>query len=107
METYADFATANRSSTRTTWRKPSMRKADQHPGAAQATLFRQVVLQMKSGQEPKELYIGTAGIADENYRRLVVDRRSPVAEVLQPGERPRPTRPTAAPSAPIASRAAS
>ena len=43
--------------------------------------FAKVVLQMKPGQEPKELYIGTAGIADENYRRLVVDWRSPVAEV--------------------------
>ncbi|MEE0845779.1 MAG: UvrD-helicase domain-containing protein [Eggerthellaceae bacterium] len=42
--------------------------------------FAKVVLQFKAGDQPKELYIGTAGIADENYRRLVVDWRSPVAE---------------------------
>lgn len=42
--------------------------------------FAKVVLQFKPGDAPKELYIGTAGIADDNYRRLVVDWRSPVAE---------------------------
>ena len=29
---------------------------------------------------PKELYIGNAGMSDDNYKRLVVDWRSPVAE---------------------------
>ena len=43
--------------------------------------FAKVALQFNPGQEPKELYIGTAGISDESYRRLVVDWRSPVAEV--------------------------
>ena len=38
-------------------------------------------LQFKEGAPAKELYIGSAGISDENYRRLVVDWRSPVAEV--------------------------
>lgn len=42
--------------------------------------FAKVVLQFKPGDSPKELYIGNAGVADENYRRLVVDWRSPVAE---------------------------
>ena len=43
--------------------------------------FAKIALQFKEGAPAKELYIGSAGISDENYRRLVVDRRSPVAEV--------------------------
>lgn len=31
--------------------------------------------------EPKEFYIGQVGISDENYKRLIVDWRSPLAEV--------------------------
>lgn len=42
--------------------------------------FAKVVLQFKPTDGPKELYIGNAGMADENYKRLVVDWRSPVAE---------------------------
>ena len=43
--------------------------------------FAKIELEFKPGQPVKELYIGSAGISDENYRRLVVDWRSPVAEV--------------------------
>ena len=42
--------------------------------------FAKVSLQFKPGQAPKDLYIGKVGIADENYKRLIVDWRSPVAE---------------------------
>lgn len=42
--------------------------------------FAKIALQFKPGQPPKELYIGAAGISDDNYKRLVVDWRSPVAE---------------------------
>ena len=42
--------------------------------------FAKVALRFKPGQPPKELYIGAAGISDDNYKRLVVDWRSPVAE---------------------------
>ena len=42
--------------------------------------FAKVALQFKPGQPAKELYIGAAGISDDNYKRLVVDWRSPVAE---------------------------
>ena len=42
--------------------------------------FAKVALQFKPGQPPKELYSGAAGISDDNYKRLVVDWRSPVAE---------------------------
>lgn len=47
----------------------------------QQPYFAKVVLRYKEGDKPRELYIGNAGISDENYRRLVVDWRSPVAEV--------------------------
>lgn len=43
--------------------------------------FAKVVLQYRPGAAPKELYIGNAGLSDEQYKRLVVDWRSPVAEV--------------------------
>lgn len=43
--------------------------------------FARITLRYREGAEPKELYLGTAGLADENYKRVVVDWRSPVAEV--------------------------
>lgn len=43
--------------------------------------FAKIVLEFKPGAAPRELYIGNVGLSDEDYRRLVVDWRSPVAEV--------------------------
>ena len=43
--------------------------------------FAKVVLQFKPGADPKEIYIGNAGVSDDSYHRLIVDWRSPVAEV--------------------------
>ena len=43
--------------------------------------FAKVELQFKPGAPAKELYIGNAGVSDDDYRRLVIDWRSPVAEV--------------------------
>lgn len=43
--------------------------------------FAKVQLQFKPGASPKEIYIGNAGISDDSYHRLIVDWRSPVAEV--------------------------
>lgn len=81
METYADFAAMNR--------VIDGYNASQEANAEQLRVIRlllrqpyfaKVVLQFKPDQEPKELYIGNAGISDESYRRLIVDWRSPVAE---------------------------
>lgn len=82
METYADFAAMNR----VIDAYNLAQDADAERLANVELLLKQpyfakVALQFKPGQKPKELYIGTAGIADESYRRLVVDWRSPVAEV--------------------------
>lgn len=82
METYADFAAMNR----VIDAYNLAQDADAEQLANIQLLLRQpyfakVALQFKAGQEPKELYIGTAGISDESYRRLIVDWRSPVAEV--------------------------
>ena len=82
METYADFAAMNR----VIDAYNLAQDADAERLANVELLLKQpyfakVALQFKPGQKPKELYIGTAGIADEAYRRLVVDWRSPVAEV--------------------------
>ena len=43
--------------------------------------FAKISLEMRAGAPAKDIYIGLAGVADENYRRMVVDWRSPVAEV--------------------------
>lgn len=43
--------------------------------------FAKIVLKMPRSVEPKELYIGNAGLSNDRYRRLIVDWRSPVAEV--------------------------
>ncbi|OUO89606.1 DNA helicase [Gordonibacter sp. An230] len=82
METYADFAAMNR----VIDGYNAAQDADAEKLAKVELLLKQpyfakVVLQFKPGQAPKELYIGTAGISDEACRRLVVDWRSPVAEV--------------------------
>ena len=82
METYADFAAMNR----VIDGYNLAQDADAERLANVELLLKQpyfakVAPQFKPGQKPKELYIGTAGIADESYRRLVVDWRSPVAEV--------------------------
>ena len=82
METYADFAAMNR----VIDGYNLAQDADAEELAKVELLLKQpyfakVALQFKAGQEPQELYIGTAGISDESYRRLVVDWRSPVAEV--------------------------
>ena len=42
--------------------------------------FAKVTLEMRPGQPPRDVYIGAAGITDDNRRPLVVDWRSPVAE---------------------------
>ena len=82
METYADFAAMNR----IVDGYNRAQDADAEKLARIRLLLKQpyfakVVLQFAPGQPPKELYIGNAGVSDESYRRLVVDWRSPVAEV--------------------------
>ena len=42
--------------------------------------FAKVNLKFPQFEEVKEIYIGAAGISDENYQKLVVDWRSPIAE---------------------------
>ena len=43
--------------------------------------FAKVRLQFPKGEEPKDIYIGAAGMTDEVRRHFIVDWRSPVAEV--------------------------
>ena len=42
--------------------------------------FAKVSLQFKPGAAPRDIYLGTAGMTDENRRHFVIDWRSPVAE---------------------------
>lgn len=81
LETYAAFAAVNR-------------VIDEHNiaiGNAASKLadvrilldqpyFAKIVIR-RAGQDSREIYIGTVGITDKDYKHLVVDWRSPVAEV--------------------------
>ncbi|WP_165056544.1 MULTISPECIES: UvrD-helicase domain-containing protein [unclassified Adlercreutzia] len=82
METYADFAAMNRvidaynvAQGLDAERLSSIRLLLRQP------YFAKVELQYKPDAAPRAFYIGTAGISDDNCRRMVVDWRSPVAEV--------------------------
>jgi len=42
--------------------------------------FAKVTLQFNKNAEPRDIYIGAAGMTDENRRHFIIDWRSPVAE---------------------------
>ena len=82
METYADFAAINRIIQGYNIAHDSdMRKLADVELLLKQPYFAKIQLQFKPGEAPKELYLGNAGVSDENYKRLIVDWRSPVAEV--------------------------
>ena len=82
METYADFATVNRVvEGYNVAHDLSAEKLSRIGVLLKQPYFAKVALQFKPGEEVKELYIGSTGVSDDSYRRLVVDWRSPVAEV--------------------------
>ncbi len=82
QETYVDYAVLNN-----LIRDYNLEQdADSERLAAAAKLmeqpyFAKITLQMRPGAPAKDIYIGLAGISDDSYRRMVVDWRSPVAEV--------------------------
>lgn len=86
FETYAAFAAANSViDGYNIASEAAVRKLRDVELLLRQPYFAKVVLSYcngaEGGDEPRELYIGAAGVADEDYRRLVVDWRSPVAEV--------------------------
>ncbi|WP_255467415.1 HelD family protein [Raoultibacter phocaeensis] len=82
METYADFATVNRViDGYNIAHDLHAEKLARIEVLLRQPYFAKVSLQFKQGEKAKDLYIGSAGVSDESYRRLVVDWRSPVAEV--------------------------
>lgn len=81
-ETYADIAAANKViDIYNAVEETNLKRLGDTRLLLQQPYFAKVVLQFKPGDAPKELYIGAAGASDESYKRLVVDWRSPVAEV--------------------------
>ena len=82
METYADFAAMNRivDVSNVVQANDAQRLSD-ITLLLQQPYFAKVVLKYPQFEEAKELYIGAVGMSDENYKKLVVDWRSPVAEV--------------------------
>lgn len=82
METYADYATINRVvDAYNITQSVDAEKLNSIRLLLKQPYFAKIVLQFKAGEDPKELYIGAAGVSDDARRRLVVDWRSPVAEV--------------------------
>ncbi len=81
METYADFAAMN-----TIVEMSNLTQTMDAQRLADITLllkqpyFAKVNLKFPQFEDVKEIYIGAAGISDENYQKLVVDWRSPIAE---------------------------
>ncbi len=82
LETWADFAAVDRiidgynlSQTANAEKLKTVELLLKRP------YFAKIVVTPKSTGKERQLYIGAAGIAGEDYRRLVVDWRSPVAEV--------------------------
>ncbi len=82
METYADFAAMNRIIDGYNLAHDAR---TEELGRVELLLrqpyFAKVVLQFKPGEPAKEIYLGNAGLVDESYHRIVVDWRSPIAEV--------------------------
>lgn len=82
QETWIEYASANRVVDAYNQAEEAYaRKLDDIHLLLEQPYFAKVALQFKPGDAPKEIYIGAAGISDDSYRRLVVDWRSPVAEV--------------------------
>ncbi len=82
METYADYATINRViDAYNMTQSVDAEKLRSIQLLLKQPYFAKIVLQFKSNEDPKELYIGAAGVSDDLCRRMVVDWRSPVAEV--------------------------
>ena len=82
QETWIEYASANRVVDAYNQAEASYaRKLDDIRLLLEQPYFAKVALQFKPGAAPKEIYIGAAGISDDDYRRLIVDWRSPVAEV--------------------------
>ncbi|MFR3273396.1 MAG: UvrD-helicase domain-containing protein [Slackia sp.] len=81
FETYAEYATANKNiDLYNATQELNLQNLEKTRLLLEQPYFAKVCLQYKPGDAPKELYIGNAGMSDENYKRLVVDWRSPVAE---------------------------
>ena len=81
METYADFLAMNNIIRNyNIMQEADAEKLSQIQLLMRQPYFAKVALQFKPGTEPREFYIGNAGMSDELCRRMIVDWRSPIAE---------------------------
>lgn len=81
LETYADFAAMNRIvEAYNISQDINAQKLSDIQLLLRQPYFAKISLRFKPGEEPRDIYIGDAGISDEDCRRIVVDWRSPVAE---------------------------
>lgn len=82
LETYAEYATANNLIGAYNIAQESYISGLKRTTALlNQPYFAKISLQYKPNEAPKDIYLGIAGATDRNYKRLVVDWRSPVAEV--------------------------
>ncbi len=82
QETYVDYATANSViEAYNLAADTNARKLSDVRLLLDQPYFAKITLRFRPDGSPKDLYLGAAGASDENCRRIVVDWRSPVAEV--------------------------
>lgn len=86
IETYADIASMNRIIDGYNLAyENELEKLNRVETLLREPYFAKIVFTLtkdaSQSTEPKEFYIGQVGISDENYKRLIVDWRSPLAEV--------------------------
>ena len=82
LETFASFASINQIvSSLNASHEADAQKLQQIAILLEQPYFAKISLRFPSSGLTKDLYIGSAGITDENHNRLIVDWRSPVAEV--------------------------
>ena len=81
MEMYAELESMNRIID--TYSRASQMDDNKHKQLEfllQQPYFAKVSLQFKPNESPRDIYLGAAGMTDENCRHFIVDWRSPIAE---------------------------
>ncbi len=82
LETYADVEAANRIiAGYNIAQDADMDRLSKIRVLLRQPYFAKVTLKYDGMVEPRDIYIGNAGMTDDDYRYLVIDWRSPVAEV--------------------------
>lgn len=82
METYIEFETMTRSIDQyNIERDAAQEKLQRVERLLEAPYFARITLQFDPDEEPEDYYIGSTGVSENAFHQIVLDWRSPVAEV--------------------------